>query len=183
MTETTQAAPPDASPARRSPFRRWLPVLVVLGAALLLVAVALVSPFEPKPPALTVREAYVGAGADPAGAYLVVDNDGGTDDLVGVTTDLGPVTLERRTEDASGQSVLQPAASLRLTGYEQTRLQPGDDQLLVAVEGPAPQAGGTVSLTLNFRRSAPITVDAEVLTYDEIGTRLLPPRLVVPDGQ
>lgn len=174
----SDAPTPDRPPA--GPLRRWAPALVVLGAIALLVGVAVVSPFGTTPPDIRVTTALVGADADPAGAYLVLENAGGSDDLVAVTSPAGEVTLQRRVIDgATDQEALEPAASLRVGGYEETRLQPGGDQLLVTTaDGRAPAVGETVSLTLEFRVSEPITVDADVLSYDDVGAALLPPRII-----
>lgn len=175
---TSRGPDPDTTPP--SPLRRWAPLLVVVGAVLLLVAVALVSPFSTTPPDIQVTNALVGAGTDPAGAYLVLDNGGGSDDLVAVTTPAGEVTLQRSTvDDNTGQTILDTVPSLRVGGYDQTRLQPGGNQLLLSTgDGRAPAVGETVELTLEFRVSDPITLPAEVLSYDDIGAVLLPPRLV-----
>jgi copper(I)-binding protein len=188
-TPTSDAPSPGdptggGSTAPRTALRRFLPVLLVLGAAVLLIVMAIVSPFESKPPALEVREAYVGAGSNPAGGYLVVVNDGGSDDLVGVTTSLGTVALQRRdTDPTTGDPILVPAETLRLAGYEETRLQPGGEQMLISVSGPIPEPGTTVRLELEFRVSDPIVVEAPVLSYDEIGTIMLPPLLRdAPEG-
>jgi copper(I)-binding protein len=176
----TTSDSPTADRHSAGPLRRWAPALVVLGAIALLVLVAIVSPFGTTPPDVRVTTALVGAGVDPAGAYLVLQNDGGSDDLVAVTSPAGEVSLERRVIDgATDQEALEPAASLRVGGYEETRLQPGGDQLLLTTtDGRAPTVGETVSLTLEFRLSEPITVDAEVLSYDDVGATLLPPRIV-----
>jgi copper(I)-binding protein len=179
--------PPPDGPADPSPpptgIRRWAPLLVVLGAVALLVIVAVVSPFSTQPPDLQVSTALVGAGEDPAGGYLVVDNGGGSDDLVAVTTPDADVILQRRDiDDVTGESILREVDSLRIEGYDQTRLQPGGDQLLLtSIDGTAPTAGSTVRLRLEFRVSDPVEVDAEVLSYDDIGVVLLPPRLELPD--
>jgi copper(I)-binding protein len=170
---------PDATTADRGPLRRWAPGLVVLAAVALMIGMAIWSPFETQGPDVTVQGAYVGAGADPAGGYLVLVNDGGGDDLVGVSVPGATVTLQRQVVDATtGQSSLVEAPSLRLPGYEEVRLQPGGDQLLLS--GLTPVAGTSLPMELRFRRSPPITVEATVLTYDEIGTLLLPPRLEEP---
>ncbi|MCD9624790.1 copper chaperone PCu(A)C [Rhabdothermincola salaria] len=175
---TSDSPTADRPPA--GPLRRWAPALVVLGGIALLVVVAIVSPFGTTPPEVRVTTALVGADADPAGAYLVLENDGGSDDLVAVTSPAGEVTLQRRVIDgATDQEALEPTASLRVGGFEETRLQPGDDQLLLTTtDGRAPAVGETVSLTLEFRLSDPITVDAEVLSYDDVGAALLPPRII-----
>ncbi len=173
---------PDAEPGRRgSAVRRWAPVLLVLAGIALVSGMAVLRPFSSQAPVVSVQEAYVGAGADPAGGYLVLRNDGGGDDLVGVDIAGANVALQRRVLDATtGVSELREAASLRLPGYEEVRLQPGGDQLLLT--GITPLTGTTVSMTLRFRVSDPIVVEAPVLTYDEIGQVLLPPRLQVPAG-
>ncbi|MCU0311491.1 MAG: copper chaperone PCu(A)C [Acidimicrobiales bacterium] len=177
------AVPDDAAGdvARPSLLRRWAPVLVVLGGIAVVVVTAIVSPFDSQPPKLTVQAAYLGAGADPAGAYLVIVNDGGGDDLVGVSVPGATVTLQRRVADpATGTAELEEATSLRLAGYETTRLQPGGDQLLLT--GLTPVEGPTVPMELRFRVADPVTVQAEVLSYDQIGQLLLPPRLETPAG-
>jgi copper(I)-binding protein len=183
-------APPATPPATagrttRSPLRRAAPFLVVAGAVALLLVMAVASPFETTDPDLEIRQAYVGAGSNPAGAYLVIVDHGGTDDLTGVTSPVGEVTLQRRTTDATtGEATLQPVDSLRIEGFEETRLQPGGDQLLIQLPGDdLLRAGTTVPLRLEFRVSDDIEVEAEVRTYDEIGSILLPPVLAVPDQQ
>ncbi len=161
------------------PLRRWAPALVVLGGIALVVVMAIARPFGSQPPDISVEGAYVGAGTDPAGGYLVLVNDGGGDDLVGVDVAGATVTLQRRVVDpTTGVSELSERESLRLPGYETVRLQPGGDQLLLT--GLTPVAGTTLSMQLRFRVGEPMTVEAEVLTYDEIGVLLLPPRLDVP---
>jgi copper(I)-binding protein len=186
-TPTTAATgtPTAASPAgpSRSTVRRLAPLLLVLGAVGLLVVMAVASPFETTDPDIEVRQAFVGAGSDPAGAYLVIVDHGGTDDLTGVTTPVGEVTLQRRTTDATtGEQTLQTVDSLRIEGFDETRLQPGGDQLLIELEDPdGLRAGTTVPLRLEFRVSEDIEVQAEVRTYDEIGQILLPPVLAVPE--
>ena len=161
------------------PLRRWAPALLVLGGIALVVVMAIVRPFGSQPPEVSVQGAYVGSGVDPAGGYLVLVNDGGGDDLVGVDVPGATVTLQRRVVDpTTGVSELSERESLRLPGYETVRLQPGGDQLLLT--GLTPVAGTTLSMQLRFRVGEPITIDAEVLTYDEIGVLLLPPRLDVP---
>jgi copper(I)-binding protein len=173
--------PPPDGPAEPSPpvtgIRRWAPLLVVVGAIAVLVIVALVSPFSTQPPDLQVSTALVGAGEDPAGGYLVVDNDGGSD------APGADVILQRRDiDDVTGESILREVDSLRIEGYDQTRLQPGGDQLLLSsIDGTAPTMGSTVRLRLEFRVSDPVEIDAEVLSYDDIGVLLLPPRLELPE--
>lgn len=179
--------PPPGGAPRPSPpssaIRRWAPLLVVAGAIVLLVVVAVVSPFSAQAPDLQVSTALVGAGEDPAGGYLVVENEGGSDDLVAVSTPGAEVTLQRRdVDDVTGASILREVESLRIEGYDQTRLQPGGDQLLLtSADGTAPTVGSTVRLRLEFRVSDSVEVEAEVLSYDDIGVILLPPRLELPD--
>ena len=177
---TTESQPIENRNDRPTgPLRRWAPVLVVLGGIALVVVMAIVRPFGSQPPDVSVQGAYVGAGADPAGGYLVLVNEGGGDDLVGVDVAGATVTLQRRVVDpTTGVSDLSETPSLRLPGYETVRLQPGGDQLLLT--GITPVAGTTLSMQLRFRVGEPMTVEADVLSYDEIGALLLPPRLEVP---
>ena len=172
-------APPPDIYAR---IRHFAPVLVVLFCAGLLVLVAVLRPFDSPPAAPELRSPLVGAGADPTGAYVIIHNAGGNDTLVGASSPAASaVEIQQRqgaTETEPGQ--LATVDQLTVSGFADTRLQPGGDQLLLVGLARPLAAGATVELTLEFDRAGAITVEAEVADYLDIADRLLPPRLVIP---
>jgi len=193
---TTAAAPTSATadapgaltpaPAPRTDIyfriRRFAPALVVLFCAGLLVMVAVVRPFDSPPAAPDLRTPLVGAGVDPTGAYVVIHNAGGNDTLVGASS---PAAATVEIQQRQGKTDTEPGVlvvvdQLAIPGFEDTRLQPGGDQLLLTDLVRPLAAGDTVQLTLQFERAGSVTVDAEVASYLDIAVRLLPPRLVIP---
>jgi copper(I)-binding protein len=201
--ETAPTAPPpsDTPAAVEAPprtdiyfkIRRAAPVLVVVFCAGLLVIMALLRPFNDPAADPELRDAFVGFsetdGAttidDPAAAYVVIDNTGGSDTLLSASTPAAERTMLQELEGASDTSPghLVTVDELPIEGYQETRLQPGSDQLLLSGLRPGLAVGDTVEITLDFERAGTVTVEAEVQTYAEIGERLLPPRLEVPTGQ
>ena len=143
---TSPGSGPDTTAA--SPLRRWAPLLVVIGAVLLLVVVALVSPFSTTPPDIRVANALVGAGADPAGAYLVLDNAGGSDDLVAVTSPAGSVTAPLEiTEDIMPGVVSLPHGwghDLPGARLEVAARRPGVNSNVLAGDAIDPLSGNAV---------------------------------------
>jgi copper(I)-binding protein len=165
-------------------IRRWAPLLVVVFCAGILLVMAVLRPFPDPGADPVLRDAMVGADNDPTGAYMVIDNDGGSDTLLGATTDAAErVELQQRqgvTEtDPAGRLVTVDELPIR--GYEATDLQPGGDQILLNGLVRPLAVGDTVEITLDFERAGTVTVDARVETYDEIARVLLGPRLVIPD--
>jgi copper(I)-binding protein len=183
-TEPAPAARPTPPPRTDIYFRirRFAPVLVVLFCAGILVIMAVVRPFTSPPSAPELKDPLVGAGGDPAAAYVVIANSGGNDTLVGASTPVaGSVEIQQR-EGATDtdEGVLVTVDQLAVPGYTETRLQPGGDQLLLVGLTRSLAVGDVVPLTLEFERAGTVTVDAEVATYLDIADRLLPPRLVIP---
>jgi copper(I)-binding protein len=163
-------------------IRRFAPILVVLFCAGILVVMAVVRPFTSPPSAPELQSPLVGAGLDPAAAYVVIHNTGGNDTLIGASTPAaGSVELQQREgQTESDPGVLVTVDQIEVPGYEDTRLQPGADQLLLVDLARPLSPGDTVQLTLEFERAGSVTVDAEVASYLDIADRLLPPRLVIP---
>jgi hypothetical protein len=180
------AAAPSAPTERTDIYariRRKAPLLVVLFCAGLLVVMAVLRPFPDPGSEPELRDALVGAGSDPAGAYVVIDNAGGSDTLLGASSPAAArVELQERegaTDTDPGELVLVEELSIR--GYDETRLQPGGSQILLSGLVRPLAAGDAVELTLDFERAGPVTVEARVATYEEIAEVLLPPRLIIPD--
>jgi copper(I)-binding protein len=179
-------AAPSAPPERTDIYariRRKAPLLVVLFCAGLLVFMAVLRPFPDPGSEPELRDALVGAGSDPAGAYVVIDNAGGSDTLLGASSPAAErVELQERegvTDTDAGELVVVDEMSIQ--GYEETRLQPGGSQILLSGLVRPLAAGDSVELTLDFERAGSVTVEARVATYEQIAEVLLPPRLIIPD--
>ena len=184
----------EPNPATPTPdvwarIMRFAPVYVVLFCIALLVIVGIVRPFESPAPAISVRDALVGADFDPTGAYMVIHNAGGADTLLSASTPAAasvqlqtmstpvPTTTAIGGDDAPVGGILMVVDHLDVPGFDDLRLQPGSDQLLLKDLVAPVSAGQTISITLEFEKAGTITVEATVATYDDIADRLLPPRL------
>ena len=186
-TETSEDAPAPVDPPPRTDIyyriRRAAPVLVVVFCAGLLILMAVLRPFSDADADPEPRDALVGAGVDPTGAYMVIDNTGGKDTLLSASSPAAErVELQQRqgvSDTSAGELVT--VEELPVEDYDETRLQPGGDQILLSGLVRPLTVGDTVQLTLDFDRAGTVTVEARVATYDEIAKVLLPPRLVIPD--
>lgn len=165
-----------------SRIMRFGPIFIVLFCIGVLVLVGVVRPFERPAPELTTHDVLVGADHDPTGAYLVVHNAGGPDTLESASTPAATsVELQSPSNDAGGALVTVP--TLAVPGFGDLRLQPGGNQLLLRGLTAPLTVGQRITLTLQFRTSGAITVEAEVAAYSSIADRLLPPRLKLAGDQ
>lgn len=175
----------EPSPRRPDVWSRIMrigPVLIVVFCIGILVLVGIVRPFRTPAPDLSTRDAFVGADHDPTGAYVVLHNAGGPDTLESASTPAATsVELQSPSNDAGGALVTVP--SLDVPGFADLRLQPGGDQLLLRGLTAPLTLGQRITVTLQFRRSGTVTVEAEVATYSTIADRLLPPRLKLAGDQ
>jgi periplasmic copper chaperone A len=113
-------------------------------------------------PHLRVSGAYVPQPplADMAAGYLTVTNSGrAADRLTGVTSDLS-ANVSMHTTTASGQ--MQPVVSLTIPAGGRLVLHTGADHLMLMKLQHKPVVGDTVTFTLRFATSPPITVRAPV---------------------
>jgi len=175
-------AEPTAPAPRRDVYaviRRFAPGLVVVFCAGLLVVVAVVRPFESPPSDIDLRTPLVGAGTDPAAAYVVIHNAGGGDTLLGASTPVA-TTVELQQPSPDDPAVLVAVDRIEVPGFEDTRLQPGSAQLLLTGLTRPLEVGDTVPLTLEFERAGESSVDATVETYDQVAEQLIGPRLRIP---
>jgi copper(I)-binding protein len=156
---------------------------VVLFCAGVLLVMAILRPFPDPGADPVLRDAMVGADNDPTGAYMVIDNDGGSDTLLSARTDAAEQVLLQQRQGATDTDpgILVTVGELPIRGYEDTRLQPGGDQILLSGLVRPLAVGDTVELTLDFERAGTVTVDAQVEAYDEIARVLLGPRVVNPN--
>lgn len=122
-----------------------------------------------------VVDAVVGATAAGfhAAAYLRVEQQGGDDALVAITTDratrvtlMGPNVTMTETAGASGFPVDLPAG-------EQVAFTPGGDHIMLEGVDTDLVAGEQVTLRMTFERSADIVVAADVVAPADLLDRTL----------
>jgi copper(I)-binding protein len=156
----------------------------VLFCAGILFVMAVIRPFPDPGADPVLGDAMVGAGSDPAGAYVLIDNEGGSDTLLGASSPAAEaVELQQRqgVTDTDPGGVLVTVGELPIRGYEETRLQPGGDQILLSGLVRPLAVGDVVEITLDFERAGAVTSEFRVETYDEIARVLLGPRVVNPN--
>ena len=124
-------------------------------------------------PELRVLDVFVAPATGSVGAaYLTLANDGGDDRLLGVTATVAERVELHRSEERGGLSVMVAVDGLDVRGGDRLVLAPfGDHLMLVGLDGPL-EPGDTVGLELSFRRGAPLRLEAPVVSYDEIDSRL-----------
>jgi copper(I)-binding protein len=161
-----------AAPRRR---RRRRPAIAVAAAAAA-VAVGLILAVTiaggPAQPALAVDAAVTPVPIGSAGvAYLEIANRGGDDRLVGATSPVArTVELHLTTVDQRGRTLMAAAESLVCSA--QLALEPGAAHLmLLGVDQPL-SVGDRFPLILEFERSGQVTVDVDVVAWDDFGDRL-----------
>lgn len=188
MTTPQTPAAPQPRTDIYARIRRLAPVLVVLFCISILVFAAVVHPFEKPPVALQLRSPLVASEGDPAAAYVVIHNGGGSDTLLGASTPAAATVVIQHwqssdpTDGTAPVSALVTVSQLEVPGFGELHMQPGGDQLLLSGLTEPLTVGSTIPITLEFARSGALTVQAEAQPYDVIGDRLLPPRLKVPNG-
>jgi copper(I)-binding protein len=150
------------------------PVLGLAAGAVAVVAAAVVLTWTPYArsgaPKLRVTGAYVPAPASPdvAAAYFTVLDSGRAGDvLTGVASDISAETMMHR---STGQA-MEMVGSVRVPAHGRLVFAPGGYHVMLNKPTRRLRAGDHVTLTLQFQRSAAITVSAPV---EPIGWR--------PDG-
>lgn len=143
-------------------------VAVASGSLLILSACGGSGPSE-----ITVSDAFLGETQEGAAAalYLTIEQSGGADRLVGVTTDVSdvvgvmPATMDM-SEALTDRSVDQP-----IEGGSTLQYAPGDDHLMVIAVSRTLVAGDRIAVTLEFEDHEPVTVQAETLSLLDINER------------
>lgn len=155
---------------RARPARLASLAVVVAVVAVIVTLVAWRSSAPASRPDLRVAGAYVPRPASPdvGAAYFTVVNSGDTaDELTGVTSDIAAKTMMHR---STGQT-MEMIGSVPVPARGRLVFGPGGYHVMLEKPARPLRPGDHVTLTLRFRRSAPITVRAPV---EPIGYR--------PDG-
>lgn len=180
MTPTNPGAPtPTTGPALRSrpetprhqpPVRRRFLLLLVLP---LVAFAALAGPAaylarHKSAPSISVDDVAASEGTDVASLYLTLQNSGGDDRLVGITTPSASAAKIHHT-DTSGRMTV--SSELDVPSASRLRFRPGGDHIML--EGlPAPLTPGSqVTVRLQFETAPPIDVTAEVVAYQSLPER------------
>jgi copper(I)-binding protein len=117
---------------------------------------------EPPGPTLSLMSAQVTV-PDSGGvtdAYLVVQNKGPAEQLIGARTSAGG-TVALRSPTAAGRAVMQTVRAIVIPAHSLFRLDPAGSHLLITGSGPM-KAGTEITLTLIFAHAGRISVPAMV---------------------
>jgi len=132
-----------------------------------------------EPPSGTpdLRFSAVQSSAPIAGAsqlVLTVENVGDGDDrLLGASTEVALAVEVHRTEiEPSGRAVMRLLDSVALPAGSVTSFRPGGLHLMLIVPDSSVAVGGTFTLTLDFERSAPVTLEVEVVELLDLLDRI-----------
>lgn len=159
---------------QRSDRRVRTLVVVAVLAAVVVVAIAVIAFVVTRGPGeephLSVTSGLVPESAELSSLYLTIDNAGGADHLVGVTTDAASL-VDLHTSEGN---VMVTTRSLAVPGHGRLALAPGGAHVMLDHLTRPLVAGDSFTVTLLFERSAPLSVPVEVVTYAELGQRLLP---------
>jgi hypothetical protein len=139
------------------PFGRTAPAL----AALLLVSCA---PKKTEAPQISISGAWSRAtvpGQSTAAAYFTIDNNGGGDRLLRVSTPIGQATLHSTTMD-NGVMRMRLLEGLDIPAQSTIQLKPGGTHIMVTGVKQPLIAGSSFRLALHFDRSGDRLVNVGV---------------------
>lgn len=96
---------------------------------------------------------------------LTIENRGdGADRLLGAATDVAlAIEVHRTVVDGDGRASMRLLEDVLLPAGESVRFRPGGLHLMLVVPDEQMRVGGTFEATLRFERSAPITLEFEVV--------------------
>jgi periplasmic copper chaperone A len=149
----------------------------LLGATLVTVVIAACATTEVATGTPDLRFSAVQSSAPIAGAsqlVVSVDNVGDGDDrLIAARTDVALAVEVHLTEiDPSGRALMRLLDSVELPAGSTTRFRPGGLHLMLIVPDSSVTVGGTFAITLEFERSAPVTLEVEVVELLDLLDRI-----------
>ena len=141
--------------------------LAIVGVVLMLAAVmaACGGSSDSTTSGLTVSDAWVRnpiTPDQPGAGYLVIQNNGGADKLLSVTSDVAQ-TIELHESMMSGNMMqMSPVPNIEVPANGKAELKPGGfHMMLIGLTRPL-KVGDKVQLTLNFEKAGKIPVTADV---------------------
>jgi copper(I)-binding protein len=104
-------------------------------------------------------------GAGVSQLVVAIENRGdGADLLVAADSDTAlAVEIHRTVIEDDGRAFMRMLDEVALPPGETVRFRPGDLHLMVVVPDERVRVGGTFDVTLRFARSAPVTIEVEVV--------------------
>jgi copper(I)-binding protein len=152
--------------------RRRRPILVgavaawVLTIAVAAAAIAIRSPSEP-PPRISPVSVSVTPGEEGgvAEVYLYLDNAGGSDRLVGISTPAAARAVLHRTQRRNGIRVMEMTTSLPVPAEGGTVLEPEGSHLMLVGLHHDLAPGDAVPLRLELARAGSVDVVATVISH------------------
>jgi copper(I)-binding protein len=125
-----------------------------------------VQPLDQGTPDLHVSRAQSSAPVAGASQLVVtIENRGdGADRLIGADTDAAlAIEIHRTVIEDDGRAFMRLLDDVIIDAGETVRFRPGGLHLMVVVPDEQVRVGGTFEVTLRFERSAPVTLDVEVV--------------------
>lgn len=116
-------------------------------------------------PDISVTDAQVPVPPNPdvAAMYFVIDNDGAADVLTGVEVNgAGVASVHRSFVNDDGSSGMETVQEIEIGEQSTVDFRSGGYHVMIDDPGEL-VTGDTVSVTLSFRESEPITVEADVV--------------------
>lgn len=122
---------------------------------------------------ITVSDPAVGAvPGESAAVYLTIANRGGDDALVGAECTCADTSSLHVVTDHDGILMMEDTEEVPLPSGSTTVLDPGRSHLMLEGLDDSLEAGGTVTLTLEFAHTPQQTVDVPVVALEELADRV-----------
>ena len=126
-------------------------------------AVLTLAACHPRPPSITVREAWVAPAGSSAAAYATIVNPGGKDQLLSVEAPgTGPATLHESRMDGGVMRMRALPNGLPVPDGGTVTLAPMGLHVMIMPLAHPLHAGEHVPLTFRFQRQGAVEVSAEV---------------------
>ncbi len=147
-------------------MQKYITLLVLLMAVTMITACGATSTQESSVPKITVTELWSRPSPMKAGngaVYMVLTNEGGEDDaLISAKSDVSEVVELHETKMEGDMMKMQPVSKIEVPAGGSARLEPGGLHVMLINLKQELVEGEKVTLTLNFEKSDPITIEAEI---------------------
>lgn len=148
---------------------KLLVILITVLTVLTLAAAQCGSAPAPQPavsdePQINIVDSFARASQPNGAVYLTLINEGGVaDTLVSAQTDTADAAELHETKvDDRGVAKMTPLDALELPAGQSVKLEPGGKHLMLIGMPEGVAVGDKISLTLNFEKSGPQTIEVEV---------------------
>ena len=142
-------------------MKSWILVIVLM--AVLLIA-AQCGGAQPTGSKIVIDEPYARAGIPNGAAFMTLKNEGDIDDaLVSAQTDVAEtVELHESKMDENGVMKMSPVPNIPVPVGDSATLKPGGLHVMLIGLQQELAVGDKFSLTLNFKKAGPQTIQVEV---------------------